>query len=1203
MNNKQHTTYKWAYLPFVFSSAAVLVGSVAAAPGASQQYQDAKQVNSANYEYVGGRTQLGLGVTDDGDASVDINHIFSETQNSSTSGGLWAGYDLSGDDKGIQGRGAQLNHNWVSRDGTGRATHVNKVFGAYDRNKAGHAKATVGYGQENENLFWDVHTSKGLSGKKDPRTINGKVVRDKGYDYGVGANVGTFLKGSNVRIRAGLDHEWGEDVGAGESNAKNTTLSAGIEKFFQGTPHSLGLDVAASKRSGGYDNGSDDSDVSGKLTYRYDFGGASIYQPDRRYKRVRVEIPGKAVPPRYAKKAQFKRVPTYGTKKVRVPYKQLVKSTMALEGQTFFKLNSAKLIPSAQTRLKQIATQIRKNGYKGSIRITGNTCGLGDPVYDQRLSEQRARAVRAFLIKNGFNANHLIARGLGKGHPKYPNTPSQGFKNRRVDIEYVSEQKAFKTGYRTETRRVSTGFKNVPAGFKNVLIDNGRPGTPRVIWKTEVIPTSPAWIKRALHNNITHNTSVSTYQTTAGSTTTPTNVAPVALDDTKTISCSTAPVTINVLGNDKDADGDKLTITNVQNGQYGTTQIVNNQIVYTPDGSGCGETDSFEYTISDGNGHTTTATVEVNVEAANNNVAPVAVNDSATTTEGQPVTLTTLSNDSDADGDTLTIISVEDPANGTAVISGGEIIYTPDAGFTGTETFNYTISDNNGHIATATETVIVTPGQPTNVAPVASDDTTTIMCSMTGPQIINVLDNDSDADGDTLMIDSVGSPAYGTAEIVMGQIIYTPDGSGCGKTDSFEYTISDGNGHTSTATINVNVSGTTNVAPVAVDDVTTTTSGQQVALNTLSNDSDADGDTLTITAVQNPSHGTAIISGGQILYTPDAGFVGTDSFTYTISDGNGHTATATETVVVTAPVPSNVAPVAKDDRRTIVCSTTPVSINVLRNDRDDDGDTLTITDVSNGKYGSTEIINNRVVYTPNGKGCGKTDSFTYTITDGQGHSTTATVKVQVKDDDSGFGASDDAVTTDQDTAITIDVMSNDDEAVKITRIVENPSNGTVKIVNGKIKYTPDAGFSGVDTFDYEVKDAKGNTSIATVTVTVRKDQAPLPEANDDSATLQTCNTKLIDVLINDNQGSGNAEVTVVSGPKHGSFEIKANGKILYWADDYYVGEDSFTYMITDSNGKTSTATVNLTITNHCLVNGAPKANNDANTTWQGYVAG
>ena len=215
-------------------------------------------------------------------------------------------------------------------------------------------------------------------------------------------------------------------------------------------------------KSGGYldEWTSDDTDVNGRLGLTVTtFGGASIYQPDRRYKRVRVEVPGRATAPRYAKKTQFKRVPTYktvpvyGKKTIRTPYKQLVKSTMELEGQTFFKLNSSRLIPSAQTRLKQIAAQIRKSGYKGAIRITGNTCGLGDPVYDQRLSEKRAKAVRNFLIKNGFNSDHLIARGLGKGHPKYPNTPDQGFKNRRVDIEYVSESNIYKTGYRTEQKK------------------------------------------------------------------------------------------------------------------------------------------------------------------------------------------------------------------------------------------------------------------------------------------------------------------------------------------------------------------------------------------------------------------------------------------------------------------------------------------------------------------------------------------------------------------------------------------------------------------------------------------------------------------------------------------------------------------------------------------------------------------------------
>jgi len=114
MKNKQTTTYKWAYLPFVFSSATILATQVMAAPRAVQ-YQDARQVSSANHEYVGGKTQIGFGVTDEGDVSIDLNQVIMETDTSSTSAGLWAGYDLKGDDKGLKGRGVQINHNWVSR--------------------------------------------------------------------------------------------------------------------------------------------------------------------------------------------------------------------------------------------------------------------------------------------------------------------------------------------------------------------------------------------------------------------------------------------------------------------------------------------------------------------------------------------------------------------------------------------------------------------------------------------------------------------------------------------------------------------------------------------------------------------------------------------------------------------------------------------------------------------------------------------------------------------------------------------------------------------------------------------------------------------------------------------------------------------------------------------------------------------------------
>ncbi len=1160
MKNKQAITYRWAYLPFVFSSAAILATAASATPGASQQYQDARQVGSANYEYVGGRTQIGFGVTDQGDVSVDLNQVISETENSSTSAGLWAGYELKGDNKGIKGRGIQLNHNWVSRDASGRATHVNKVFGAYDKNEAGHSKATVGYGQENESLFWEGHVSKGLSDKKNARVINGKTVSDKAYDYGVGGSVGTFLKDSNMRVRAGLDHEWGNDLGEGESTAKNTTLSAGIEKFFQGTPHSLGLDVAASKRSGGYGNDSSDTNVTGKLSYRYDFGGASIYQPDRRYRRVRVEVPGTAVAPRYSKKAQYKRVPTYktvttyGKKTIRKPYKQLVKSTMELEGQTFFKLNSARLIPSAKARLQEIATQIRKNGYKGSIRITGNTCGLGDAAYDQRLSEQRANAVKNFLIENGFNPDHLVARGLGKGHPKYPNTPDQGFKNRRVDIEYVTERQTYKTGYRTEqvkvrtgTRRVVTGFKNVPAGYNNVLIDNGRPGTPRVIWKTEVIPSSPAWIRRALHNNIKHNTSVNTYQTTAGSA----GGSVKALNDTA-ITDQGKAVTIDVLSND---DQDAILTRVVTQPRNGTARIVNGQIVYTPNAGFTG-TDTFTYEVKDPQGNTTTASVRVTVKDTVVNAA----NDLASTDQGKAVTVDVLNND-DPDA-TLTRV-VTQPSNGTARIVNGKIVYTPNAGFTGTDTFTYEVKDPKGNTKTATVSVTVKASGIN-----AEDD---VASTTQGQAVtIDVLAND---DSDASLTGVLTQPAHGSVRIVNGQVLYTPNAGFTGA-DSFTYEVTDPQGNKTTATVRVNV-GSQGGSVNAADDTASTSQGQSVSINVLAND---DSDAALTGVFTQPANGSVRIVNGQIVYTPKAGFTGTDAFIYEVKDPQGNKTTATVYVTVVGQGVVNAA-----DDRVSTPQGQAVTIDVLNNDDSDATLTGTLSQPSNG---TASIVNGQIVYQPN-TGFSGTDTFTYEVTDPQGNKTTARVTVVVGQ--GSIYAGNDRASTSQGQAVTIDVLNNDDSDATLTGTLSQPSNGTASIVNGQIVYQPDAGFSGTDSFTYEVTDPQGNKTTATVTVVVGQGSI---NAGDDSASTPQGQAVTIDVLNNDDF---DATLTgTLSQPSNGTASI-VNGQIVYQPNAGFSGTDSFTYEVTDPQGNKTTATVTV------IVQGSIVAGNDTATTPQGQA--
>ncbi|RTZ63812.1 MAG: hypothetical protein DSZ29_06385 [Aquificaceae bacterium] len=900
MIHKNIKTYKWAYLPVVLSSVAILATQVNASP---KQSAPAHQVKNINYDYVGSGSNVGVSINDEGNTTFDVNTVLSEDKDSVTSGGLWAGVDLSGDDSGVKSGGVRVDHNWVVRKKNGKVDHVNKVYGAYDTNKAHHAKATVGFGQETESGFWEGHVSKGLTGKK--QVIAGTTaVSEKAYDYGVGATVGTFIEEANARVHAGVDYQWGDEQGAGEDEATLLAISAGVEKFFQDSPHSVGLDISTSQKDGGYKaNKNDNGSVRGNLSYHYDFGGNNVFQADRRYRRVRVEIPGKGRAARYAKRPIYKnktsRVPVYGNKTVKVPYKHLVKSTMELEGQTFFKLNRADLIPSAQARLKQIAAQIRRNGYKGSIRITGNTCNLGDTKYDKRLSEQRAAAVRNFLIKQGFNPKHLIARGVGKSNPKYPTTPDQDFKNRRVDIEYVSERSIYKTGYRNVNKRVQIGTRNVTkkikVGYKNVMIDKGAPGTPRVVWRTEVIPTVPSWIKRALHNTIKHNRGVDTYLTTAGSGSTPviTPKKPVASNDTSTVVTGNS-VTVDVLANDIDNEGNGISLVTdgfTQGVNGGTVTLVDGKLVYTP-ATGFTGTDSFNYTIVDASGDTATAKVTITVTATGTgNGAVTAQNFSQTIKVGENYVVNVLNGTT---GEGVTRQSFTQGQHGKVTVgfnADTELVYTPEAGFIGTDHFTYTVVDKFGNTATATVTVTVTRdgngGGNNDDTPEANDDR--VSTNMNEATWIQVTSNDTDNEGNGIKVTAVTQGSHGRVVIDGDDGVEYEPNNGFTGTDTFTYTITDGSGDTSTATVTVIVgdnggNGNGSCCTVGVP-ISIGAAGDSFSVL-------SDEDSRKLVSVTS-SVGYIEIDNGDpakhSIYFDPEGHVGAATITYTFSDGSSKT--------------------------------------------------------------------------------------------------------------------------------------------------------------------------------------------------------------------------------------------------------------------------------------------------------------------------
>lgn len=184
-----------------------------------------------------------------------------------------------------------------------------------------------------------------------------------------------------------------------------------------------------------------------------------------------------------------------------------------------------------------------------------------------------------------------------------------------------------------------------------------------------------------------------------------------------------------------------------------------------------------------------------------------------------------------------------------------------------------------------------------------------------------------------------------------------------------------------------------NSPPVATDDAATTQLQVAVTIPVLANDTDRDGDTLTVTGVGSAPNGTVVKNANNtVTYTPKKRFTGTDSFTYTISDGHGGTATARVTVLVKPP---NSPPVARSDSATTTINT-PVVINVLANDTDPNGDPLTVSAVTQGSSGAVSInANSTVTYTPKTGFKGR-DSFTYTVSDGNGGSATAAVTVRVQ---------------------------------------------------------------------------------------------------------------------------------------------------------------------------------------------------------------
>jgi outer membrane protein OmpA-like peptidoglycan-associated protein len=271
--------------------------------------------------------------------------------------------------------------------------------------------------------------------------------------------------------------------------------------------------------------------------------------------------------------------------------------------------------------------------------------------------------------------------------------------------------------------------------------------------------------------------------------------------------------------------------------------------------------------------------------------------------------------------------------------------------------------------------------------------------------------------------------------------------------------------------------------PVAQNDSSSTPVSTGVAIAVLANDSDPDGNPLSIATVTQPQHGSATISGSNIAYQPTANYIGTDTFTYTVSDGQGGSATATVTVTI-----SGRPPVANADAATTPVAT-PVTINVLANDSDPDGDALSVSAVGSAANGSVVInANNSVTYTP-AAGFTGNDTFTYTLRDATGATATGTVSVIVTPANRAPDAVDDNYTMTRGDVLRLPLLDNDSDpdGDPITIIsTTDPQNGfIIGGSGGQYYYQARPGFkNATDYFTYTIADSSGLTDTATVAIRV-----------------------------------------------------------------------------------------------------------------------
>ncbi|QUD89314.1 beta strand repeat-containing protein [Phenylobacterium montanum] len=554
-----------------------------------------------------------------------------------------------------------------------------------------------------------------------------------------------------------------------------------------------------------------------------------------------------------------------------------------------------------------------------------------------------------------------------------------------------------------------------------------------------------------------------------------------------------------VLSTDTDPNGLAMTASLATNGgpSHGTLTLnADGSFTYTPT-LGFAGTDSFTYVASDSQGSSTPTTVTLNVAAGT--VATQAASYGANAGHALTVNAASgvLAGDTDPNGLAMTATLAQNggPQHGALTLNAdGSFTYTPTAGYAGTDSFTYIASDSLGSSAPTTVTLNVAAG---TIATQAASYGANAGHALTVNAASGVLAGDTDPNGlaMTATLATNGGPQHGALTLnADGSFTYTPT-AGYAGTDSFTYIASDGLGSSAPTTVTLNVAAqapTTQAASYGANAGHVLT--EAAAQGVLAGASDPNGLTLTAALAQNggPQHGALVLNAdGSFTYTPNAGFAGTDSFTYIASDSLGSSAPTTVTLNVAAgTIATQAGAYSAHAGRTL---TVAPSSGILTHDTDPNGLAMTASLATNGgpAHGTLTLnADGSFTYTPT-LGFAGSDHFTYIASDSLGSSAPTTVTLNVVDPPPTANPDTYAIAGDKAATVAAaqGVLANDvdNNGLSLTAVLAQnggPSHGTLTLnANGSFTYTPTLGFVGTDSFTYLAQDSLSSTP-TTVTLNV-----------------------------------------------------------------------------------------------------------------------